>query len=171
MMEYTAEQLHRMAVPCQPMVDALKQRPIPDMAGGDPDASLITIRKNRADFLAKLRHLYPIPSKPDSVKELYHTVKARDGYDIPIKITTPAKSSPQKSPLVVLYHEGGWCVGDFTDEDHDAWQFSRDLNAVCEDISGRRRAVAIGNVPAEAFLLLRATRLLRIVDIVSLGVL
>lgn len=137
-MRYTLDQLKAMDEPAEALLEALKTRPPPDPSDGDPDATMQTIRKNRAAHLAKLRHLYPIPSIPDEISEFHYTVKARDGYAIPIKITMPTKkTSIQASPLVILLHEGGWCLGDFTDEEHDAWLFTRDLGAVCANVEYR----------------------------------
>lgn len=137
-MAYTQAQLDAMAVPCQAMRDALKARQAPDLGSGIPNPTVATIRQTRADHLAKLRHLYPIPSRPAEVSESDHTVKARDGYEIPIKITVPVGKTVDKgSPLIVLFHEGGWCLGDFTDEEHDAWSFSLEFGAVCVNVEYR----------------------------------
>ncbi|QIW94870.1 hypothetical protein AMS68_000388 [Peltaster fructicola] len=135
-MAYTQEQLLAMAKPSQALVDAMRVKPFKSASG--PDVTIEKMRQVRSDQLEEQRPLYPIPGPiPDEVKEVLHSVKARDGYDIPIKIYTPVKQSSSPSPLILLYHEGGWCQGDLNDEDHDARQFSRSLNAVCVNIDYR----------------------------------
>ncbi|EME44667.1 hypothetical protein DOTSEDRAFT_72203 [Dothistroma septosporum NZE10] len=36
-----------------------------------------------------------------------------------------------------MFHEGGWCMGDLTDEDLNCRMFSRDLGAVCVNVDYR----------------------------------
>ena len=108
------------------------------MAQGDPNASMQDIRKHRAEHLAKLRHLYPIPGPiPGSVEESEHTVPARDGYRVRVKIYVPVTPPARGSPLVVMLHEGAWMVGDWTDEDLNCRMFARDLGAVCVNVEYR----------------------------------
>lgn len=40
-------------------------------------------------------------------------------------------------PLIVMYQEGGWTTGDLTDEEVNCRLFSRDLGAVCVNVSYR----------------------------------
>lgn len=61
----------------------------------------------------------------------------RDGATITVKIYTPVDASPEGSPLIVMYHEGGWSMGDLTDEDQNCRLFSRDLGAVCLNVDYR----------------------------------
>ncbi|KAK4496565.1 hypothetical protein PRZ48_012545 [Zasmidium cellare] len=103
------------------------------------EADTLAERTVRAEHLAKLRHLYPIPGPiPEYVSESMHHVEARDGYQIPVKIYKPVKP-PQDggSPLVIMLHEGGWAMGDLTDEDLNCRMFSRDLGATCVNVDYR----------------------------------
>lgn len=70
-------------------------------------------RQVRAEHLAKLRHLYPIPGPiPEHVNETMHHVEARDGHQIPVKIYKPVKPSGHGAPpLIIMLHEGGWAMG------------------------------------------------------------
>lgn len=97
------------------------------------------MRASRAEHLQKLRHLYPIPGPiPDEVTETMVEAPARDGYSIPIRVYQPVKGAPEGgSPLIVMYHEGGWCMGDLTDEDLNCRMFSRDLGCVCLNVDYR----------------------------------
>lgn len=69
--------------------------------------------------------------------ETTHRVPARDGHNIPVKIYVPVKKPPAGSPLIVMLHEGGWVMGDLSDEDLNCRMFSRDLGAVCVNVDYR----------------------------------
>jgi acetyl esterase/lipase len=96
-------------------------------------------RASRAAHLQKLRHLYPIPSPiPEYVTETLHEVPTHDGSSIRVRVYQPV-SSPQEggSPLIMMYHEGGWSMGDLSDEDLNCRMFTRDLGAVCINVEYR----------------------------------
>ncbi|KAF7192446.1 AB hydrolase superfamily protein B1A11.02 [Pseudocercospora fuligena] len=115
------------------LAEAVKQSPAPNMEG-----EFLARRKGRADHLAKLRHLYPIPGPiPEHVQETNHVVVARDRFKIPIIIYKPVQKLSQPSPIVVMLHEGGWSMGDLTDEDLNCRMFARDLGAVCVNVDYR----------------------------------
>ncbi|KAK3077412.1 hypothetical protein LTS18_010328 [Coniosporium uncinatum] len=107
----------------------------------NPDADFFTSRALRATHLSSLRHLYPIPGPiPSEVTESYRNVPVRDGSTIRVKIYQPAGSPPGASPggpLIVMYHEGGWSMGDLTDEDLNCRMLARDLGAVCVNVEYR----------------------------------
>ncbi|KAF9701808.1 hypothetical protein EKO04_001002 [Ascochyta lentis] len=96
-------------------------------------------RTSRAEHLQKLRHLYPIPGPiSDLVTETLHDVPTRDGASIRVKVYRPVKGAPEGgSPLIMMYHEGGWMMGDLTDEDLNCRMFTRDLRAVCVNVEYR----------------------------------
>ena len=95
------------------------------------------MRNRRGAHLAKLRHLYPIPGPVPEVAESEHHVSVRDGSSRLVKIYTPVVRPAKGSPLIVMIHEGGWCMGDLTDEDQDCRMFTRDLGAVCINVDYR----------------------------------
>lgn len=66
-----------------------------------------------------------------------HSVPARDGFDIPVRIYKPVSKPPTGSPIIVMFHEGGWAMGDLTDEDQNCRLFARDLGAVCVNVDYR----------------------------------
>lgn len=67
-----------------------------------------------------------------------HEVVARDGATIRVRVYQPVKGPPEGgSPLVIMYHEGGWCMGDLTDEDLNSRMFTRDLGCVCVNVEYR----------------------------------
>jgi acetyl esterase/lipase len=67
-----------------------------------------------------------------------HDVTTRDGASIRVRVYQPASEPPEGgSPLVCMYHEGGWSMGDLTDEDMNCRMFARDLGAVCVNVEYR----------------------------------
>ncbi|KAH7081252.1 Alpha/Beta hydrolase protein [Paraphoma chrysanthemicola] len=113
---------------------AFTNRPI-DISGADSSAT----RASRAAHLEKLRHLYPIPGPiPDAVKESMHDVPTRDGASIRIRVYQPV-AGPREggSPLIMMYHEGGWSMGDLSDEDLNCRLFAREVGAVCVNVEYR----------------------------------
>jgi acetyl esterase/lipase len=83
--------------------------------------------------------LYPIPGPiPDTVAETLYDVPTRDGSTIRVKVYQPT-SGPlaEGSPLIMMYHEGGFSMGDLTDEDLNCRMFTRDLGAVCVNVEYR----------------------------------
>ncbi|TKA76797.1 hypothetical protein B0A55_05852 [Friedmanniomyces simplex] len=134
----STEELRRMGTPHPDLLAALEKAPFPDLSKGHADAAVSDVRQNRANHLAKLRHLYPIPGPiPNSVKESEHQVTVRDGSDIRVNIYVPVRKAAKSSPLILMMHEGGWMMGDLTDEDLNCRMFARDLGAVCVNIEYR----------------------------------
>jgi len=91
-----------------------------------------------------MHHLRLLPGPiPDLVREEDRRVRVRDGADITVRIYTPVgnREAPHaadaKRPLIVMYHEGGWSMGDLTDEEVNCRLFSRDLGAVCVNVEYR----------------------------------
>ncbi|KAL7770537.1 hypothetical protein CFE70_000474 [Pyrenophora teres f. teres 0-1] len=113
---------------------AFEARPV-DITGAD----VFAIRASRAEHLARLRHLYKIPGPiPKFVKETLHEIPTQDGSTINVKIYQPVAGPPNGgSPLIMMYHEGGWSMGDLTDEDLNCRMFTRDLGAVCVNVEYR----------------------------------
>lgn len=71
------------------------------------------------------------------MKEEDRKIQTRDGAEITVRIYTPVKAPEQGSPLIVMFHEGGWSMGDLTDEEVNCRMFSRDLGAVCVNVDYR----------------------------------
>ncbi|ORY18218.1 Alpha/Beta hydrolase protein [Clohesyomyces aquaticus] len=113
---------------------AFEARPL-QISGTD----FFSTRASRAEHLSKLRHLYPIPGPiPESVTETLHDVPTRDGASIRVKVYQPVEGEPEGgSPLVMMYHEGGWCMGDLTDEDLNCRMFARELGCVAVNVEYR----------------------------------
>lgn len=120
---------------------ALETRPFPDLSEGKSPPDLLTVRKNRAEHLAKLRYLYPIPGPiPNEVRETEQRIPVRDGTYVPVRTYVPVSNSalpPEKRPVIVMFHEGGWSMGDLSDEDQNCRLFARDLGALCVNVDYR----------------------------------
>jgi acetyl esterase/lipase len=98
-------------------------------------------RKKRRKHLDLLLHSQPIPSPiPQQVQEGEVLIKADDGFDIPVTVYNPnsMESTPSHGlPIVILFHEGGWHVGDRKDEEMNARMFVRDLHCIVINVEYR----------------------------------
>lgn len=62
----------------------------------------------------------------------------RDGASIRVRVYQPVAGAPEGgSPLIMMYHEGGWSMGDLTDEDLNCRMFTKELGAVCVNVEYR----------------------------------
>jgi acetyl esterase/lipase len=54
------------------------------------------------------------------------------------RVYQPVAGAPAGgSPLIIMYHEGGWSMGDLSDEDLNCRMFSKELGAVCVNVEYR----------------------------------
>lgn len=76
----------------------------------------------------------PLREVPDDVKNTLliaktFTIKARDGYDIPVRSYVPKTSGPTKSrPVLVYLHAGGFLFGDLESGDLNCRTLATRLN-------------------------------------------
>ena len=104
-------------------------------------------RAHRAATLRERHHLRYVPGPiPDQVHEEDLRIPVRDGAEITVRVYRPVadrSSAPEGEggtrgrPLIVMYHEGGWSMGDLTDEEVNCRLFCRDLGAVCVNVEYR----------------------------------
>lgn len=95
-------------------------------------------REHRATVLREKHNLRYVPGPiPDLVAEEDLSIVVRDGAKIIIRVYRPVKKPTKGSPLIVMYHEGGWSAGDLSDEEVNCRLFSRDLGAVCVNVEYR----------------------------------
>lgn len=117
------------------LAEAVQQR---TFETSDPDP--LVRRKKRADHLAKLRQHMPLGGQhvPD-VDERDIVVQARDGHGIPVRVYMPSASSQTGSsrPLILMFHEGGFSAGDWTDEEMNCRLFCKEFEAVCANVDYR----------------------------------
>lgn len=93
------------------------------------------IREHRATMLKEKWHLRYLPGPIPEVSEEDRRIPVRDGSDVTIRIYKPV--TKKESPLIVMFHEGGWGMGDLSDEEVNCRLFTRDLGAVCVNIEYR----------------------------------
>lgn len=116
---------------------AVDDRPFPNIGFGPSH------RETRATHLARMRHLLPAPKSNDTVREYEIFVTARDGYRIRVIVYQPSNivgagaDVDIRLPVIVLLHEGGWCMGDLSDEESNARLFVMELNCVCISVEYR----------------------------------
>ncbi|KAF6805751.1 lipase 2, partial [Colletotrichum musicola] len=137
----TREELLAYGIPDPDFEAELEARPIRGPQPSDPyygRDDFFAMREHRATRLREKHHLRYLPGPvPEQVREEDRKVTARDGHEITIRVYTPVKSLSGGSPLIVMYHEGGWSSGDLTDEEVNCRLFSRDLCAICVNVEYR----------------------------------
>jgi acetyl esterase/lipase len=65
------------------------------------------------------------------------TVKARDGYDIPVTVYKPEKPRQGGAPLIVLYHGGGFVIGDRGGEELNSRLVAAKLGCIAVNVEYR----------------------------------
>jgi acetyl esterase/lipase len=65
------------------------------------------------------------------------TVEARDGYNIPIRLYQPSKPRAGGAPLVLLFHGGGFCLGDLDGEQVACRRTTLELGCVVVNVDYR----------------------------------
>ncbi|KAL0932936.1 lipase 2 [Colletotrichum truncatum] len=135
------EELLSYGIPDPDYEAELAARPIRPPQPSDPyygRDDFFALREHRATHLREKHHLRYLPGPiPEQVREEDRKITTRDGYEITVRIYTPVKAPAEGSPLIVMYHEGGWSMGDLTDEEVNCRLFSRDLGAVCVNVEYR----------------------------------
>lgn len=104
-----------------------------------PGSDFFALREHRAARIREKHHLRYIPGPIPEVTEHDRKIQVRDGSEITVRIYQPTKpaSDADDRPLIVMYHEGGWCMGDLSDEETNCRLFSRDFGAVCVNVEYR----------------------------------
>ncbi|KAK2882597.1 hypothetical protein FQN49_000209 [Arthroderma sp. PD_2] len=94
-------------------------------------------REHRATILKEKWALRYLPGAIAEVTEQDQKIPVRDGSEITIRVYKPVTEKEGGSPLIVMFHEGGWSMGDLSDEEVNCRLFSRDLGAVCVNVEYR----------------------------------
>ncbi|KAK7715189.1 hypothetical protein SLS64_003887 [Diaporthe eres] len=104
-----------------------------------PGSDFFALREHRAAMLREKHHLRYLPGPIKEVAEHDRKIPVPGGSEITVRIYQPEESRvpARGSPLIVMYHEGGWSMGDLTDEETNCRLFSRDLGAVCVNVEYR----------------------------------
>ncbi|KAM0812160.1 putative Alpha/beta hydrolase fold-3 domain-containing protein [Seiridium cardinale] len=95
------------------------------------------LREHRATVLKEKWPLRYLPGRIAEVTEEDQKIPVRDGSEITIRVYKPAVEKKGGSPLIVMFHEGGWGMGDLSDEEVNCRLFSRELGAVCVNVEYR----------------------------------
>jgi len=95
------------------------------------------LREHRAAVLKEKWALRYLPGPIAEVTEQDRKIPVRDGSEITIRVYTPVTKKEGGTPLIVMFHEGGWGMGDLSDEEVNCRLFSRDLGAVCVNVEYR----------------------------------
>lgn len=77
------------------------------------------------------------PGVPEGVVEEDITVLGRGGIKIPVRTYKPKSPPTSGSPLIVLYHGGGYCLGDLSNEEMNCRDFCKKFGAVCLNVDYR----------------------------------
>ncbi|KAK1964368.1 alpha/beta-hydrolase [Colletotrichum sublineola] len=148
----TREELLAYGVPDPLYLAELAANPLRDPQPSDPyygRNDFFTMREHRATRLREFHHLRYLPGPiPDEVREEDRKITVRDGHELTIRVYTPVDAPPEGGrPLIVMYHEGGWSMGDISDEEVNCRLFSRDLGAVAKNAS------SLGANPSRGFII------------------
>lgn len=81
------------------------------------------LRAHRAAVLKEKWPLRYLPGPIPEVEEKDWKVPVRDGAEIRVRIYTPVLKKEGGSPLIVMFHEGGWGMGDLSDEEVNCRKF------------------------------------------------
>jgi acetyl esterase/lipase len=100
-------------------------------------SDILEMRASRAAHLQSLHKHTPIPGPLPDVIERDQFISTRDGTTIRVRIYSPKDIPKGGSPLIVMYHEGGWCFGDLSDEELNCRNFCKNLGAICVNIEYR----------------------------------
>ncbi|KAK2614593.1 hypothetical protein N8I77_001402 [Diaporthe amygdali] len=132
----SADELRSMGEMDPHLKEMLRAAPLPEPP---PESGFFALREHRAAMLREKHHLRYLPGPIKEVAEHDRKIPVRDGSEITVRVYQPEKSRvpTQGSPLIVMYHEGGWSMGDLTDEETNCRLFSRDLGAVCVNVEYR----------------------------------
>lgn len=95
------------------------------------------LREHRAAILKEKWALRYLPGPIAEVTEQDQKIPVRHGSEITIRVYKPLTKKEGGSPLIVMFHEGGWGMGDLSDEEVNCRLFSRDLGAVCVNVEYR----------------------------------
>ena len=86
--------------------------------GGAPDLGLFSDIATLRKFLEYSNAtMVATTDRVPNVVEEDRQISMRDGHQITVRIYRPSTPAPGGSPLGVLYHGGGWCVGGLVNEE------------------------------------------------------
>lgn len=111
--------------------------------------------KSIAEMRAMMSHfkkMMPSAATPTDVQEEDRQIPVRDGSQITVRIHRPVKEATEEtkgSPLFVMYHGGGYCVGDASGIENECRIFVREFGAVVVNVEYRLAPEFAWPVPVE----------------------
>lgn len=139
--DYTEEELSALGTPSTLLTEHMKAHPGPSKFGSDaPSTDINSIRANRIAHLETRRPQYPISGPiPDIVSEKDVFVDypaANSKIQVRVYSATHPSDSVKYSgaPVILLMHEGGFMLGDISDEEHNARLFVSSFDCVVLNI-------------------------------------
>jgi acetyl esterase/lipase len=134
----TKAYLNSLSVPSPALLNALKSDP---RFTNPINLSNLTYQERRAHRAAILKEKWPLRYLPGPIPQVEESdiqIPVRDNAEITIRVYTPrATENVGERPLVVMFHEGGWGMGDLSDEEVNCRLFARDLGVVCVNVEYR----------------------------------
>lgn len=79
----------------------------------------------------------PPPPCPADVIETDHTIPVRDGSTIKVRVHAPRTPPSSGSPLCVIYHGGGFCIGEPSNEEGLCRQLAQRYGVVSVNVDYR----------------------------------
>jgi hypothetical protein len=109
------------------------------MGGLEPDLGLFPDIQSLRDWItnAKKAMSAQMGPKVEGVAEHDEQVEMRDGAKITCRIHRPEKAPAGGSPLVVMLHGGGWCIGGLENEELQCRLLASKLGCVCVNVDYR----------------------------------
>ena len=109
------------------------------MGGQQPDLGLFPTVDSLRTWIpnAKQAMTAQIGPKVEGIKEDDHQVAMRDGSKITCRVYRPENAPSDGSPLVVVFHGGGWCIGGLENEELLCRLLTSKLGCVCVNVDYR----------------------------------
>jgi acetyl esterase/lipase len=130
--KFTREELSVAGQRSPLLTEYLKTSPKPPTFDQYPD--ITEMRQKRFEHLEALRPQYPVDGAiPDLVveKDVYIPYPALADVEIQVRVYSPKEVSTQDClPVILLFHEGGFMVGDISDEEHNARLFVSSFDCI-----------------------------------------
>ena len=109
------------------------------MGGVQPNLGLFPNIQSLRDWITNAKKAMAAQMGPgiEGVTEHDEQVEMRDGEKITCRIHRPEKAPAGGSPLVVMLHGGGWCIGGLENEELQCRLLASKLGCVCVNVDYR----------------------------------
>lgn len=109
------------------------------MGGQEPDLGVFPDIQSLRTWITKSKEAMSAQMGPkiEGIKESDHQVPMRDGQKITCRVYAPESPPSAGSPLVVIYHGGGFCIGGLENEELLCRLLTSKLGATCVNVDYR----------------------------------